>query len=88
MDKRVKRFLLQICFLSLDITKKSKSDVFLNYSGHTNQFDIKIYINGWEKEKEWDYEEVIYLDEKLNSVEITIRKLWEIKQLLIGLKSK
>ena len=88
MDKKLRRLLLQIFFLTLDVTKESKNDVFLNYSGHINELDIRVYFNGWKEKKPWDYRKVIYLDGELDNIETIIEKLQALKQLLIKLKSK
>jgi len=34
-----------------EITNKTVADVFVNYSGHIKQLEVRVYADGWKKEE-------------------------------------
>ena len=60
MDKKMK-LVLDIMQLGVEISKNTKTDVFVNYAGHVDQLSIRIYEDGWENSNE-HYDRDIYLD--------------------------
>ena len=61
MDKKMK-LVLDILQLAVEISKNTKTDVFINYSGHVDSLDIMIFHGGWSDGRSGDYKKSIYLD--------------------------
>ena len=61
-NKKWREYLVKIMGISYDLSTKTKHDIFCNYSGHTNQIDIDIHLNGWRENKDLDVKKCIYLD--------------------------
>lgn len=69
----MENILEKIMLKAYKINKETKHKIFINFSGHVNSLNVRIYINGWGANKEPNIDEDIYLDE--NNV---IKKLEEI----------
>lgn len=41
--------LKEVVTLCVKITQGSKADVFFEYSGHINRFDVRVYKNAWKE---------------------------------------
>lgn len=61
MDKKM-QLVLDIMQLGVEISKNTKTDVFVDYAGPVDQILVRIYVGGWGKEKE-HYNRNVYLDE-------------------------
>ena len=61
MNKKM-QLVLDIMQLAVEISKNTKADVFVNYSGHVDWFDVRIYDCGWTEGCVCDYTKYIYLD--------------------------
>lgn len=79
MNKKM-QLVLDIMRLGVEISKNTKTDVFVEYSGHVDQLRVLIYKGGWEWEKDKEhYSRDVYLDIKLGcSEEDIIKSLEEI----------
>ena len=71
MDKKM-QLVLDIMQLAVEISKNTKADVFVNYSGHVDCFDVRIYDCGWTEGCVCDYRNSIYLDTNDYRTEETI----------------
>lgn len=47
MSKDIKKLLSDIQTLAIEITTKTKHDVFVDYAGHVNTINIRICYGGW-----------------------------------------
>ena len=63
MDKKM-QLVLDIMQLGVEISKNTKADVFINYSGHVDSLDIMIFHGGWSDGRSADYKKDIYLNTK------------------------
>ena len=81
LDKKI-ALVLEIQELSIWITNNSKTDVFVDYSGHVNGLSIRIMLNGWKQEyTEPDYSKTLYLDRNsVKEFQETIDHLKAIKE--------
>lgn len=69
----MENILEKIMLKAYKINKETKHKIFINFSGHVNSLNVRIYRNGWEPNKEPNIDEDIFLDK--NNV---IKKLEEI----------
>lgn len=60
MDK-ITELVLDIMKLGVEISKNTKTDVFVEYAGHVDQLSVQIFENGWENREEY-YDRDVYLD--------------------------
>lgn len=44
------------------ISNNTKAKVFVQYSGHVNVVDVRIYSNGWKAYEHPDYSQSFYID--------------------------
>ena len=58
---KIMQLVLDIMRLGVEISKNTKTDVFVEYSGHVDLLSVRIYEDGWEKDKE-HYSKDIYLN--------------------------
>ena len=75
MNKKM-QLVLDIMQLAVEISENTKTDVFVDYSGHVNQLSVRIYVGGWEKDKEY-YIRNVYLNETEDRTEEDIIKSLE-----------
>lgn len=59
---KITELVLDIMQLGVEISKNTETDVFVDYAGHVDQILVRIYVGGWEKDKE-HYIKNVYLDE-------------------------
>ena len=65
LDKKYVDKVLKIMELAIKKTIPDKRDVFVEFSAHVGTFHVSIYKNGWNKEKEADFEkDHVYLDDE------------------------
>ena len=82
---KIMKLVLDIMQLGVEISKNTKTDVFVSYSGHVDQLFIMVFHDGWEKDKEY-YSRNVYLDIKLGrSEEDIIKSLEEIHAELVDI---
>ena len=60
MNKKM-QLVLDIMQLGVEISKNTKTDVFVDYAGHVDQLLVRIYEDGWRKDVE-HYIRNVYLD--------------------------
>lgn len=48
MEELLQKLILKV----YQINKNTKHDVFLNFSGHVNTFDVNYHKNGWSEDNE------------------------------------
>ena len=75
-----KILLQKIILKAYEITKNTKHDVFVNFSGHVNWLDVTIYINGWKEIEDPDIKKRAILDSKKAIKQLTeiIKELQEL----------
>ena len=84
MNKKM-QLVLDIMRLGVEISQNTTTDVFVEYSGHVDQLSIRIYEDGWEKDKE-HYSKDIYLNaEAYRTEEDIIETLEEIYAELVDI---
>ena len=84
MDKKM-QLVLDIMQLAVEISKNTKADVFVNYSGIVDQLSVRIYEDGLGKGKA-PYRKDIYLNtEAYRTEEVIIRNLGEIYAELVNI---
>jgi hypothetical protein len=70
-----------ILSLSIDISNTTITDIFTDYYGHVNGFCVRVYIEGWEKNKPADLNVTVYLENDcistLQMVENTLKNIKE-----------
>lgn len=47
MSKDIKKLLADIQVLAIEVTTKTKHDVFTRYAGHVNTIVVNIHYGGW-----------------------------------------
>ena len=75
MNKKM-QLVLDIMQLGVEISKNTKTDVFVEYIGHVDQLSVRIYEDGWENSKE-HYSKDIYLNTKAYQTEEYIIEILE-----------
>jgi hypothetical protein len=63
MEEKIKNKMHELLDFAINL-KAKKHDVFFQYSPHTEQVDIFIYVNGWETNKDITKRKTVYLDDK------------------------
>jgi len=77
-NKKTREYLVKIMGLVYDVHTQTKHHVFVEFSGHVDNVQVRYYLNGWDKNKEFDYNQDLYLDN-----EEGLRKIIkQLKQLL------
>ena len=61
MNKKM-QLILDILQLAVEISKNTKTDVFVDYSGHVDLLKVVIFNSGWSDGRSGDYKKSIYLD--------------------------
>lgn len=73
MEADIKILILKIVNKAMLVSNNTKADVFVNYSSHINNLTVFYYIDGWDKDEDFNYYEEIYIDKQTR--EETIAKL-------------
>ena len=47
----IKKLIAKIMVLAVSKSQKTKSDIFVDFAAHINELQIRIYTNGWNKDK-------------------------------------
>ena len=83
LGKEKRRKIHQIMDLALDISQ-GKPDVFVSYSPHTQQLDVYVYEQGWNRGALYNSETVLYIQgkiaNKLSDFNKVIRQLEKLKE--------
>ena len=81
LDEKI-ALVMEILELSINITNNSATDVFCDYSGHTNGLSVRVMLNGWNPETmESSYSKILYLDRcKVNDLKEVVDYLQAIKE--------
>ena len=61
MNKKMK-LVLDIMQLGVEISKNTKTDVFVKYAGHVDSLDIIVFYSGWSEGRNADYKKGTYLN--------------------------
>lgn len=65
---------LEIMKIALEKNKEHKNTIFVDYCGHTDQIQVRVYRNGWNADDDPDYNAIAYLsgiyDDKKNREDI------------------
>lgn len=79
-EKNIEIFKLigEITALASIINTSTEATVFINFSGHVQLFEIKIYSYGWDSNKDADVIQGVYID-----YEGSLKKLKKAKQRLV-----
>ena len=54
MRKDILKLISEIQVLAVEVSEKTRHDVFTRFHGHTNNFEVSVCIDGWKKEKSKD----------------------------------
>ncbi len=52
---------LEIMKIALEKNKEHKNTIFVDYHGHTDQIQVRVYRNGWNADDDPDYNAIAYL---------------------------
>ena len=76
MKNEKMQLILEIMRLGIEITNTTDADIFVNYSGHTNQLDVDIHSSGWETKHGPDIDGsfTVYIDKNQYRTEKDILK--------------
>ena len=66
----MEKLLQKIISKAYEINENTVHTVFVDFSGHVELFEIKVYLNGWKEYKEVDIKLEVYLDEKHAKAEL------------------
>lgn len=61
MNKKM-QLVLDIMKLGVEISKNTKTDVFVSYAGHVDELDIMVFYSGWSEGRSADYKKGTYLN--------------------------
>lgn len=75
MNKKM-QLVLDIMQLAVEISKNTKTDVFVEYAGHVDQLGVRIYEDGWENREEY-YDRYVYLNTETYQTEEDIIEILE-----------
>jgi len=53
-NKKTREYLVKIMGLVYDVHTQTKHHVFVEFSGHVDNVQVRYYLNGWDKNKEFD----------------------------------
>lgn len=73
---KIMKLVLDIMRLGVEISENTKTDVFVEYSGHVDLLRVLIFVDGWEKDKEY-YSRDVYLNETEHRTEEDIIEILE-----------
>lgn len=59
-----RELILKIIERVLEINSKERNTIFINYSGHVNELDIRIHKKGWKTYQDPDYSKDVYMNNK------------------------
>lgn len=76
----------KIMSLAYVVSTTTKHDVFCGYSPHCNSINVDIHENGWVAEEIADSSYIVYLNH--GTLEQNIKRLYEIKKAIEGLKNE
>lgn len=60
--------ILEIMKVTLEKNRRDKNTIFINFSGHCDLLRVYVYKNGWERERDRDYDAYIRLASDPNEV--------------------
>lgn len=84
MDKKM-QLVLDIMRLGVEISKSTETDVFVDYSGHVDSLDIRVFYSGWSDGRSPDYTKCVYLNTKYRTEKDIIETLKEIYAELVNI---
>jgi hypothetical protein len=77
MNKKM-QLVLDIMQLGVEISQNTTTDVFVEYAGHVDSLDIRVFYGGWSEDRSADYTKCVYLNTKYRTEEYIIEILEEI----------
>lgn len=51
MRKDILKLIAEVQVLAVEVSEKTRHDVFTRFHGHTNNLEVSVCIDGWKKEK-------------------------------------
>lgn len=54
MRKDILKLISEVQVLAVEVSNRTKHDVFARFTGHTNNFEVSVCIDGWKIEKDKD----------------------------------
>lgn len=65
---------------AIEISSNSIIDIFVDFSSHVNLLSVKVYVNGWDYDSDFDFNEYVYINdknciEKLNYIDSYLKRL-------------
>jgi hypothetical protein len=79
VSKEANQLILEITELAMKVSKNTKSSVVINYSGHVNSLNVRVFKNGWMADIDPTFEKYIHCNDE------NIEDLLEVKLLLVSL---
>ena len=64
MDGRISELTTDIMRLAININNKHKNTIFIDFTGHTEELDIRVYKDGWTPKAKRDFSVDIYLSDR------------------------
>lgn len=80
MKKEILSLIGEIQLLAIKISQNTKIDVFTEYAGHVDKFEVSYFINGWSEKGGICLCKVYLDDDDLYSSEIVIAQLDKTKK--------
>lgn len=82
MQKTITKKIEKIICLGVEISFLKIHDVFVDYSGHVNLIDVRIYLGGWRNNENADLIYRAYLDSEsgIKMLDTITKKLKELKE--------
>jgi len=84
MNKKM-QLVLDIMQLGVEISQNTTTDVFVDYSGHVDSLDIRVFYSGWSDGRSPDYTKGVYLNTKYRTEKDIIETLEEIYAELVNI---
>lgn len=67
MRKDIQKLIAEVQILAIEVSMKTKHDVFTRYAGHTQGFEVGICLNGFAIEPKEHRLMLVYMDINSNS---------------------
>ncbi|HID0817726.1 TPA: hypothetical protein ACXNW8_003442 [Clostridium botulinum] len=82
MEQTIIELCGEIMEIAAKITLLTKTEVFVELSGHVKWFEVKVYKNGWSNQSEPTFSDTVRLDPEDVDLKFTIKTLRGIRDTL------
>jgi len=87
-QKKYREYLVKIMGLAYDISERTQTDVWVNWSGHVGLIDVDIMYDGYRENAEVDEKYSIYVGDDDENPEPELKKVMQkLKSLLVNAPS-